>query len=402
MIQGVYPTSTGVVNYNNYYGILINPLDEWGIVTFTNRWGIYQHGTADPNYLGSRLQIGNVSSQGAYNLQVTGGFYVNATAATMRFVGLGTDNAATQVLAKNASGDNVWRDISSISTGGGGTIGGSIAAGQVAYGSAANAITGSADITFALGMLRLTKLTGINLQLGDLTSTATATPAQINLGGTFSNAAGANPKLVLYDNGAGAQYGIGIAASMMFHYVPATVTHRFYVGAATAMILGTTGISTFIQAVNLTDVTMQLYIDPSSTANAFEVKNGLVIVSSIGTSGQLYAREIRGRIVPRITTTTTTTSFTFDADVNDMQTITALSSGVTMNNPIGTLVDGQKIVIRIKSDAGVRTLTWSGSQWRAGEMALPVATIANKTMYLGFIWNAADSKWDFIAYTDNF
>src|SRR4029078_9214424 len=106
MIPGVYPTSTGVVNFNNYYGILINPLDEWLIVTFTNRWAIYQQGPKDPSYFASRIQIGNVSSQGAYMLQVTGGFYVNATTATMRFVGLSTDNTATQVLAKNTAGDN--------------------------------------------------------------------------------------------------------------------------------------------------------------------------------------------------------------------------------------------------------------------------------------------------------
>jgi len=403
MIQGVYPNSTGVVNFNNYYGILINPLDEWGIVTFTNRWGIYQQGVNDPSYFASRIQIGNVTSQGAYMLQVTGGFYVNATSTTMRFVGLTTDNTATQVLAKNTAGDNVWRDISSISTGGGGTIGGSIAPGQVAYGSGtANSITGSADITFALGTLRLTKLTGVDLQLGDLTSTATATPAQINLGGSFSNAAGANPKLVLYDNGAGAQYGMGIAASMMFYAVPAAVAHRFYVGTATAMALGTTGISTFIQAVNATDVTMQLFIDPSNTANAFEIKTGLVIVSSISNSGSLYSRELRGRIVPRISTLATTTSFTFDADQYDMYTITALASAIAMNNPIGTLVDGQKIMIRIKDNVTARAISWPGSQWRAGDIALPLTTIANRSMYLGFIWNAADSKWDFIAYNDNF
>ena len=313
--------------------------------------------------------------------------------------GINTFGAAiAYALGVDASGNIVEYTPSA---GGGGTIGGAIAAGQVAYGSAANTITGSADITFASGLLTLNKATGKNLQLGDLTSAAVATPVQLNLGGSFSSAAGTNPKLVLYDNGT-LQYGIGVHASVMFYSVPAAVSHRFYVSTGIAMILGTAGIGTYIQAPNNTEVGLQVFVDPVNTANAFEVKNGLVIVSSISASGQLYSREIRGRIVPRIGTTTTTTSFTFDADLNDMQTITALSSAITMNNPIGTLADGQKIMIRIKSDAAVRTLTWSGTQWRAGEMALPIATIASKTMYLGFIWNAADTKWDFIAYSDNY
>jgi hypothetical protein len=168
------------------------------------------------------------------------------------------------------------------------------------------------------------------------------------------------------------------------------------------MILGATGIGAYIQAPNNTEIGLQVYVDPANTANAFEVKNGLVVVSSIGSSGQLYSREIRGRIVPRIATTTTTTSFTFDADVNDMHTITALASAIAMNNPIGTLVNGQKIMIRIKDNVTARAISWPGSQWRAGDIALPLTTIANRTMYLGFIWNSTDSKWDFIAYNDNF
>ena len=322
-------------------------------------------------------------------------------AAKLNKYGINTFGATpAYALGVDASGNLV--EFAVPTGGGGGTIGGAIAAGQVAYGSAANTITGSADITFASGLLTLNKATGKNLQLGDLTSAAVTTPVQLNLGGSFSSAAGTNPKLAIYDNGAGGIYGIGVHASAMFYYVPATVSHRFYVSTGIAMILGTAGIGTYIQAPNNTEVGLQVFVDPVNTANAFEVKNGLVIVSSISASGQLYSREIRGRIVPRIATTTTTTSFTFDADLYDMQTITALSGTVTMNNPIGTLADGQKIMIRIKSDAAVRTLTWSGTQWRAGEMALPIATIANKTMYLGFIWNAADSKWDFIAYSDNY
>ena len=40
-----------------------------------------------------------------------------------------------------------------------------------------------------------------NLQIGAQTYSSTATPVTLSLGGTFSSAVGANPKLKLYDDG---------------------------------------------------------------------------------------------------------------------------------------------------------------------------------------------------------
>jgi hypothetical protein len=59
-IQGVYPTTAYNTTFTNYYGLLINPLDEWGGVTLTNRWGIYQAGASDKNYLAGSLGVGKL------------------------------------------------------------------------------------------------------------------------------------------------------------------------------------------------------------------------------------------------------------------------------------------------------------------------------------------------------
>jgi len=59
-IQGVYPTTASNSTFTNYYGMLINPLDEWGGVTLTNRWGIYQAGASDKNYLAGNLGVGKL------------------------------------------------------------------------------------------------------------------------------------------------------------------------------------------------------------------------------------------------------------------------------------------------------------------------------------------------------
>lgn len=70
-VQGVYPSSSANVTFSNYYGLLMNPLDEWGGVTFTNRWGIYQSGASDKNYFNGNLLIKSTTDNGSA-LQVTG------------------------------------------------------------------------------------------------------------------------------------------------------------------------------------------------------------------------------------------------------------------------------------------------------------------------------------------
>jgi hypothetical protein len=61
-IQGVYPTTAYNTTFTNYYGLLINPLDEWGGVTLTNRWGIYQAGASDKNYFAANTLIGSTTN----------------------------------------------------------------------------------------------------------------------------------------------------------------------------------------------------------------------------------------------------------------------------------------------------------------------------------------------------
>lgn len=75
-----------------------------------------------------RIVIGSASDDGSTSLQTTG---------SQKFAGLSTDNTATQVLAKDGSGLNVWRDAS--------TLGGTITADNgLTMSTATNAQLGSA------------------------------------------------------------------------------------------------------------------------------------------------------------------------------------------------------------------------------------------------------------------
>jgi hypothetical protein len=60
-VTGFYNANTGVITpvINNGYGVLINNLDDYGhTFTLVNRWGIYQDGTSDNNYLAGKLLVG--------------------------------------------------------------------------------------------------------------------------------------------------------------------------------------------------------------------------------------------------------------------------------------------------------------------------------------------------------
>jgi len=103
------------------------------------------------------------------------------------------------------------------------------------------------------------------------------------------------------------------------------------------------------------------------------------------------------RITPRVATTASSSSLTINSDNSERYTVTALAADMTINNPSGTPTDGQTLLIRIKDDGTARALTWSGSQFRVIGVTLPTTTVISKTVYIGLIWNSADSKWDVVS-----
>ena len=102
------------------------------------------------------------------------------------------------------------------------------------------------------------------------------------------------------------------------------------------------------------------------------------------------------RITARIGTVASSATPTPAGDTNDQYNVTALAVNATFGAPTGTPTNGQKLIIRIKDNATTRTLAYNAI-YRALGVTLPTATTASKTIYLGCIYNSADSKWDVIA-----
>lgn len=106
------------------------------------------------------------------------------------------------------------------------------------------------------------------------------------------------------------------------------------------------------------------------------------------------------RITKRVVSTASSATPTPDADITDVYVLTALAAAAAFATPSGTPTDGQALIIRILDNGTARALTWNAI-YREGDIPLPTTTVVSQTMYLGFLYNDADSKWDLVAYVDN-
>lgn len=104
------------------------------------------------------------------------------------------------------------------------------------------------------------------------------------------------------------------------------------------------------------------------------------------------------RIDPRVSSAASASSVTPDVSSYDIYAYTALAAALTINAPIGTPVNGDKLIFRILDDGTSRALNWNATYTSIG-VAIPAATTASKMTYVGCIYNAANTRWDVIAVT---
>lgn len=137
----------------------------------------------------------------------------------------------------------------------------------------------------------------------------------------------------------------------------------------------------------------------TATGNSYfsngNVGIGAAPAEKLDVSGKI---KTSGGILKRVVALTDGANIATSADNGDVFTVT-LGGNRTMDNPTGTPTDGQQIVYRIKQDAtGSRTLTWGTAFRFSNDVPVPtLSTAAGKTDYVGFQYNATDSKWDCLA-----
>ena len=104
------------------------------------------------------------------------------------------------------------------------------------------------------------------------------------------------------------------------------------------------------------------------------------------------------RINPRTSTVADTATLTPDISTHDQFNLTAQAQALTVAAPIGTPVDGNKIIFRILDNGTARAITWNATYTVIGT-TLPTTTIINKMIYVGCIYNSTNTRWDVVAVT---
>lgn len=91
-----------------------------------------------------------------------------------------------------------------------------------------------------------------------------------------------------------------------------------------------------------------------------------------------------------------------NVDVMDEMLVYGISAASVIAAPIGSPAEGQQFIMRLKDDGTARALSFATIYRASSDLTLPTTTVLGKTMYLGFLYNATDNKWDFVVFINNF
>lgn len=267
-------------------------------------------------------------------------------------------------------------------------------------------LTNKTFVTPALGTpasVTLTNATGLPVATGiSGLGTGVATALAVNVGTAgapvVNGGALGTPSSGTLTNATGLPVGTGISG---FGTGVATAL-AVNVGSAGAPVvnggaLGTPSSGTLTNATGLpvatgisglgTNVATALAVTLNTTSGGLSTINGTATLTN-------------KRVNPRIVSITGSAGGTITptADDADQYEITALGAAATLAVPSGTPVDGQKLVLRIKDNATARGLTWTitSGGYRIVGTTLPTTTVISKTIYIGCIYNGADTFWDVV------
>lgn len=217
------------------------------------------------------------------------------------------------------------------------------------------------------------------------------------------NAAGTAQEVKTF-NGTANQITMTNAANAMTVSFPTSVTLTSGAQVAGTASTNTAGIVTVggaqtLTAKALTSPTITgTPIAPTPTAGTNT--NAIATASFVTTA--LAAFTTQSVTAASYTTSVAVTSTTASAMSTVNYTITAQAGALLFAAPTGSWADGQILLVRIKDNGTARALTYN-SIFRAGTtVALPTTTTISKVLYMEFIYNSTDTKYDLLGIADGF
>lgn len=134
---------------------------------------------------------------------------------------------------------------------------------------------------------------------------------------------------------------------------------------------------------------------PTTSEKTFTLPDASATIATIDATQTFTNKRTNPRIISAASYTTDTGT-SLDVSTADQFVVTAQAGALLFNAPSGTPVEGQKLIIRIKDNGTAKALTYN-LVFRAIGVALPTTTVLSKTLYMGFIYNSTDTKWDLVA-----
>jgi hypothetical protein len=167
----------------------------------------------------TQIKIGTSASTAPFVIYKDGIANVGSFLLDQPTVPTGSTNTGPHFFFKSGGIDRGWFGFFDSSAHGSGTQLNLRGAGGVRIGAS---VGGTPDLTITTG----------TVQAGTLTSSATATPFSINLGGTYADTAGtaSKAKLKLYSDGS-IHYGIGVSSQSIDYMADTNAAHNFYTGS---------------------------------------------------------------------------------------------------------------------------------------------------------------------------
>ena len=174
-----------------------------------------------------------------------------------------------------------------------------------------------------------------------------------------------------------------------------TITTGVWNGSVIGPTYGGTGVNNGSRTLTMAgSVTFAGSFTQSFTATG----NTSLTLPTTGTLASLAGAETftNKRINPRTSTATSVSTLTPDISSFDQYNLTAQASGLAIDAPIGTPVDGNRLTFRILDNGTPQALSWNGTYTAIG-VPLPTTTVANKMLYVGCIYNSTNTRWDVVA-----